>query len=593
MTLHQAEAFGLIGTAVVLFIWGRFRYDLVALAVLFAGVVLGVVPAKKAFEGFSNEITVIIGAALVVSAAVARSGVVERVMRPILPHLRTTQLQVPVLVVSTTLLSMMTKNVGALAIMMPVALQLSRRTGSPISHLLMPMSFGALLGGTVTLIGTSPNIIVSEVRAETFGRPFQLFDFAPVGLTLAALGAVFLSFAYRLLPTDRKGVGGFEAALDANTYVTEAKVPHAIEPKRRTVAALQKLGEAVRVKAILRRGERRSEPADHEEIRPGDVVLLEGEQKSLDQVVSRGKLELAQSDAPVQTEEPTEEVRSLEAVINAGSILIGRSAKRLDLQQQFGVKLLAVSRADGRVTERLRNLRLQEGDVLVLQAGEKSLPEMLRVLGCLPLAERPLHLGGARGSLIPIAILAVAMGLVAFQVLPVSIAFLGAAIFMVAAGSLPMREAYAALDGHVLILIAALVPVSEAVRASGGTELIASAVTPFLSQVPPIAALALLTVTAMVTAPFLHNVPTVLVLGPIAASLAKHLHLNPDPFLMGVAVGAACDFLTPIGHQCNTLVMGPGGYRFADYPRLGAPLSVMVLVVGTLMIAWWWKLAPG
>ena len=224
MTLHQGEAFGLIAIAVGMFAWGRFRYDLVSLGVLLAGVLIGVVPAKRAFDGFSNEIVIIIGAALVVSAAIARSGVVEAAMRPLLPRLRTEQAQVPVLVIITMLISMVTKNVGALAMMMPVALQIARRTGVSPGRLLMPMSFASLLGGLVTLIGTSPNIIVSEVRQQVSGHPFQLFDFAPVGLGLAGLGALFLSFGYRLLPRDRVGSAGFDAALATIDPMTAASL---------------------------------------------------------------------------------------------------------------------------------------------------------------------------------------------------------------------------------------------------------------------------------------------------------------------------------------------------------------------------------
>ena len=591
MTLHQAEAFGLIAVAVGMFAWGRFRYDLVSLGVLLAGVLIGVVPAKRAFDGFSNEIVIIIGAALVVSAGIARSGVVEAAMRPLLPRLKTEQAQVPALVIITMLISMVTKNVGALAMMMPVALQIARNTGVSPGRLLMPMSFASLLGGLVTLIGTSPNIIVSEVRQQVSGHPFQLFDFAPVGLGLAGMGALFLAFGYRLLPKNRVGSAGFDAALATIAYTTEAKVPDDSTHDGESVAALTALAEGSAVTAIIRGSRRLTAIEATTPIKSGDILILSGEQRVLDELIGRAQLELLRDDAPVTVGEPTEEVRSVEAVIGPGSVLIGRSAKRLDLQEQFNVKLIAVSRGETRVTERLRGLRLQEGDVLVLQAGQTKVPDLLQSLGCLPLAERSVKLGGGHRSYVPLAILTVAMVLVALRIVPVTVAFVGAAVAMVAARTLPMREAYGALDGHVLVLIAALVPISEAVRATGGTALIAHALSHGLAGVQPIIVLGALALTAMMCAPFLHNVPTVLVLGPIAAALAKGLGFNPDAFLMAVAVGAACDFLTPIGHQCNTLVMGPGGYRFGDYARLGAPLSILVIVVGVPLIAFIWPLA--
>jgi di/tricarboxylate transporter len=591
LTPHQALSFALLAAAVVLFAWGRFRYDLVSLAVLLAAVLVGVVPADRAFAGFSNEIVVIIASALVVSAAMQRSGVVERALQPILPHLTRESLQVPVLVAATTLLSMVTKNVGALAMLMPVALQVARRTGTAPSRLLMPMSFGSLLGGLVTLIGTSPNIIVSEVRQQVQGRPFELFDFAPVGLGLAALGLVFLSVGYRFLPRQRAGQAELSAALDASGYTAEARVPAEAPVAGRRLADLSALAAGrVKITALLRQGRHATAPLADAEVGPGDAVLLEGEQEAIDQVMSAAKLELAQPRAELERETPAEEIRTVEAVVGARSPLIGLSAKRADLQSRFGVKLLAVGRQGERITEQLRNLILRAGDVLVLRAGERTLPASLAELNLLPLAAREVRLGASHRSLLPAAVLAAAMALVAFRVLPITVAFFGAAVVMAASGAITMREAYDKLDGQVLVLIGALVPVSEAVRASGGTELVAHAISGFLAGVPPLGAVAILMVAAMITAPFLHNVPTVLVLGPLAASVAHDLHLRPEAFLMAVATGAACDFLTPIGHQCNTLVMGPGGYRFTDYPRLGAPLSLLVIVVGAPLILAVWPL---
>ncbi len=590
MTLHQGLAFALIAGAIAAFVWGRFRYDVVSLVVLLVGIVIGVVPVRSAFDGFKSDVVVIIAAALVISAAIARSGVIEALARPIMARLRTEQTVVPVLVGSVTVLSMVTKNVGALAMLMPVAMGAAKRIGSSPSRLLMPLSFASLLGGIVTLVGTSPNIIVSQVREQTLGAPFGMFDFAPVGLCLAAVGAVFLSFAYRILPTDRQGTGGLDQALEAKAYVTEAEVP-ADFPEGRTVADLKLHAHGVQLVGLSINGERTAAPLPDAVLKPGDILILKGEPQALDDAVLAAKLKLTRSEKPTEIADPTEEVRAVEAVVQPGSVLIGRSALRLSLHQQYGVNLLAVSRGGSRVTERLRDLTLKAGDVLVLQAGERSLPHIIQELGLLPLAEREIRLGGLRHQVAPVAILAAAMLLVALGIAPVAIAFFGAAIGVVAVGALPIRDAYRSIDAPVLVLIAALVPVSEAVRSTGGADLVAHALAGVLATVPAVIAIGLILVAAMAAAPFMHNAPTVLVLGPIAVALARSLKLNPDPFLMAVAVGAACDFLTPIGHQCNTLVMGPGGYRFTDYARLGAPLSLMVILVGTPLIAFFWPLA--
>jgi di/tricarboxylate transporter len=591
VTHQQALAFALVLVTIGMFVWGRFRYDVISLVALLASVLLGLTPAAKAFDGFSNDVVVIIACALVVSAGFARSGVIEAILQPVTPHLKGLSTQVPVFVAATALLSMATKNVGALAILMPIALQTARRTGTSPSRLLMPMSFASLLGGLVTLVGTSPNIIVSQVRQDLFGKPFGMYDFAPVGLGLTALGIVFLAFAYRLLPTSRAPAETMDAALAGNAYSTEVDVPEDWTFEKRRIGALHALAEGeVTVTALIRGGKRLSSPHANTRVRPGDRLMMEGAQQALEALISRAKLKLTRADHPVAKEESREEIRVVEAVVNPGSQLVSESAQRLDLHGEHGVNLLAVSRSGYRLRQSLRSVRFRVGDIVMLQGGERALPGALKTLGLLPLAERQVRLGGIRRVLAPVAILATTMLAIAFHMIPVAVAFFAAAVAMVAVGGLRMREAYASLDGPVLVLIAALIPVGEAIHRTGGADLVAGWLSHALGSAPPLLSLGAIMLLAMISAPFMHNAPTVLVFGPIAAGLAQRLGYNPDAFLMAVAVGAASDFLTPIGHQCNTLVMAPGGYRFSDYPRLGAPLSVAVLIIGSLLIAAVWPL---
>jgi di/tricarboxylate transporter len=592
VTLQQGLSFGLIGATVVLFIWGRWRYDLIALGALAVGVVFGLIPIESAFDGFSNDIVVIIASALVLSAAIARSGLVDHLMAPLLPHLKDERTQVPVLATITTLLSMATKNVGALALMMPSALRIARNTEVSPSRLLMPMSFGSLVGGLAVLVGTSPNIIVSEVRQEALGKSFKMFDFMPVGGTLAVMAIVYLAFAYRLLPKDRTAAIDLDAALAANAYVTEVTVPDDWSFEQSRIADLQKsAGNAVVVVALLRGRKRLASPHPNRKILPGDVLLLEGQHEALDELIVKARLKLTDADRPIVMDEPTDEVRVVEAVIGAQSDLIGQTAKSLTLNDAYGVNLLGVSRAGYRMAGRLATVRMKAGDILVLQGAEQLLPGALQALGCLPLAEREVRLGGLRHALLPTAILAVAMGLVATGVLPVAAGFFAGAVLVVATGALRMREAYAALDAPVLVLVAALIPVSDTVQASGGTDLIAAWLSGAFHGLPPLLTLTAMMAVSMAATPFLNNAATVLIVAPIGLGLAKHLGLSPDPFLMAVAVGAGSDFLTPVGHQCNTLVLGPGGYRFGDYARLGAPLTVLILLVAPSLIVLVWPFA--
>ena len=590
MNAAQALSFAIVAGAVVAFASGRFRYDVVSVFALLIAIVTGDVPAKQAFTGFTSDVVVVIACALIASAAIQRSGVIEATIRPVVSRLKSARSQVPVMAGATAILSILTKNVGALAILMPTAIRLGKDEKSSASSLLMPMSFLSLLGGLVTLVGTSTNIIVSQVRQETLGKPFQMFDFAPVGLVLTAIGLVFVSFGWRLLPRNRRGRVGLDEVTSDADYATEALLPPEWPKELATIADL-KLGDDVRVTGIVDSAGKRSKAAADTELGAGQILLLRGDDDALSQVFARLPIRGTREAKEVQTEDANEELRSIEAVIQPRSPLIGHSAGRADLQEQHGVKLLGVNRGRQHISERLRDVTFRAGDMLLLQAGEKALPELMRTLGLLPLAEREVRLGKRRHRLLPVLILAGAIVLVAFKLLPVAPAFFMAAVLMVVVRSLSMREAYGALEPEVLVLIGALTPLSEAVQRTGGTALIAQGLDHLLTGAPPLLVLGALMVTAMACSPFLHNAPTVLVLGPIGVAVANGLHLNPDPFLMAVATGAGCDFLTPVGHQCNTLVMGPGGYRFGDYWRLGLPLSFIVILVGTPLIAWVWPLA--
>ena len=590
MTAHQALSFAIIGGAILCFASGRFRYDVVSLTALLIALVLGVVPAKHAFSGFTGDVVIVIASALVISAAIARSGVIELLIRPVTAHLQRPRSQVPVLAGATALLSMVTKNVGALAILMPVALRMGRNGKSSPAALLMPMSFLSLLGGLVTLVGTSTNIIVSQVREEMLGKPFAMFDFAPVGLVLTALGLVFVSFGWRLLPRDRQGRADLGEITSRATYSTEARIADALPAGTATIADL-KLGEdKVQARAmILPDGSRRRTLADMQLV-PGAALILEGDDGALDRVFARTPLDPERDKNDVGKETPDEEMRTIEAVVQLDSPLIGQTAERTRMEDRYGVQLLGVGRNGERIVDRLRDISFRGGDLLILRAGESALPDMMGRLCLLPLAERNVKMGARRARGLRALILGGAMTRVAPGRARVAAAFFGAAVTMVVVGALSIREAYQSLEPEVLVLIGALTPLSEAVRESGGTDLIAHLLVGQLHVLPAIGALGAMMLVAMACSPFLHNAPTVLVLGPIAVSVATGLGLRPDAFLMAVAVGAGCDFVTPIGHQCNTLVMAPGGYRFGDYWRLGLPLSVLVLGVGTPLIAAVWPM---
>lgn len=587
MTGPQLLSLLVIGLMMVGFLSARLRYDLVAVIALLAAVAVGVVPAEAAFSGLSDDIVVIVASALVVSGAIARSGILEVALQRLAPSIDRPRAQLVALVVSVTLLSAFVKNIGALAIMMPIAFQMARTSAVSPSMFLMPMAFGSLLGGLMTQIGTSPNIIVSGIRQDLTGTPFSMFDFTPVGAVLAVVGVGFLSLFYWLLPERRKAETTLDEAIDIKNYTTEARITDTSAIVDKTVSRLHKLGGGrAMVTGIIDDSGRRRAPLPDAKLRAGDILLMEGEPDALDKMVSQGGLSLSDR-MPVGSTQDNES-GTVEAVIGQNSSLVGMTAQELALFERTGVNVLAVSRRDKRFTERLGQIRFEYGDVIVLHGDLQRLPELLRELDCLPLVRRSLRLGSIRRGLLPLAILLGAVAATALGMLPVALAFFAAAVLMVLVGALPLRDIYEQLDAPILVMLAALIPVSDSLRATGATDVIATWLSMLASSLPPFGAVTLILVAAMAVTPFLNNAATVLVMAPIAAAFATGLGYKPEAFLMAVAIGAGCDFLTPIGHQCNTLVMGPGGYRFGDYARLGLPLSILVVLVATPMLLLVW-----
>ena len=586
MTLEQTLSMAVLAGTLVLFIWNRLRYDIVAILSLLAALATGVVPMKEAFSGFSDQVVIVVASALVVSAALSRSGLIEQLIRPLAPMMAKPDAQVGILVSMVTVLSAFMKNIGALSIFIPLALNLARRHGTAGSLVLMPLAFGSLIGGLATLIGTSPNIIVSRIREEVAGTPYHMFDFAPVGVGIAVCGVLFLTFGWRLLPKERQTRGRPEDQFRIADYLTEVRVTQGSPLIDSTVNDLEQLysGSAVTVAAVIRDHGHRYIPGEGWVFVEGDILILEGDPDSLKPLMQSARLELAEK---VEASGSQEDLGIAEVVVGPTSPLVGTSLERSDLRARHGIAVLAVSRGGRHFVSRLRTMVPKIGDVLVIEGEESALPRIIADLGCLPLAQRNLRLGREK-MLAPALILAVAMAAIGFELVPVSVGFFAAAAAMLLVGVISPRDAYDAIEWPIIVMLAALIPVSDAIQQTGASEVIAGWLRAAAQGMPPSGAVALMMVTAMILTPFLNNAATVLVMAPIAASLARQLGLSIDPFLMAVAIGAACDFLTPIGHQCNTLVMGPGGYRFGDYWRLGLPLTLIVVAVGVPLILLFW-----
>lgn len=595
MTYEQMASVAILGLALLLFAWGRLRYDLVALVALFVGVVAGVVPARAAFEGFGHPAVVTVAAVLVLSRGLSDSGATAIVAHALQPLFRLRLAHIASLSGVAAALSGFMNNVGALALLMPVAIRSAKDAKRSASLLLMPLAFGSILGGLITLIGTPPNIIVATYRAEAFGEPFYMFDFTPVGVVVALAGLLFVAlFGWRLIPLRRPAEGGSAEAFGMEEYLAEARVVEGSPAVGQTVRQLDPLIGDIDVHIVgLIRDERVFPAAPRfARLAEGDILLMEAAPDALKDALEALGLEIVDASAPMAGLLESDDVELIEAVVADGSRLENRTVQAARLQQRHGVNLLAVSRQGRPHRGRLGNFRFAAGDVLLLQGEAERIHDVVAAIGCLPLAARGLSQFGGRPQtpFIATGLFAGAIAVAALGLLPIAVALMGAALGMVLLGILHVRQIYEAVDWSVIVLLGALIPLGAALEASGATQLAADFVAGFATDLPPWLTLAVILVVTMTVSDILNNAATAVVMAPLAASVAQALGVNPDAYLMAVAVGASCAFLTPIGHQNNTLVMGPGGYRFGDYWRMGLPLEIIIVAVSVPAILTFWPL---
>ncbi|PZO85419.1 MAG: SLC13 family permease [Micavibrio aeruginosavorus] len=588
MTQDQMLTFGIIAITVVLFIWNKWRYDIVALASLFAAVVVGIVPASEAFSGFAEPVVVTVACILVISAAISQSGFIDYALRAMNVVVDHRNLQVILLVTMVMILSAFINNVGAIAVFLPIAIAFAKKVGRSPSDFLMPMAFGSLLGGLVTLIGTPPNLLISDIRKQFVGEPYELFDFAYVGLAICVAGLAYLAVSWRFLP-NRRGQTAPEDRFSIEDYVSEVTVTEGSTIIDKTIREVENAIEGdLSIIGLLRSGYRTLAPSGRLKVREGDVLIVRSDPAVLKNLVDSGKVQLTGSKETEGLSLVSDDVGTYEAVVMADSELIGMNAREMQLRKRFAVNLLAVRQSDVKRQNRLHNVRFSEGDVIVLQGSLDAMSETLKELGCLPLAERNLQLGRPKFMMMPVLIMAGAILLSVMDILPLSVSFLGGVLLIAILRIMRPNEIYGSIDVPVIILLGALMPVAEAMQTTGGAELIAKAVSDLTQGLPAYGVLSVVMIATMIVTPFLNNGATVLLMAPIAANLAKNLDLGVDAFLMAVAIGASCDFLTPVGHQSNTLVMGPGGYKFTDYWKQGLPLTILVVLISVPILIWAW-----
>jgi di/tricarboxylate transporter len=591
LTIDQWLIFGTLLSTLFLFIIGKWRYDVVALLALLIVVLTGLIPIERAFTGFSNPAVVTVAAVLVLSRGLQNSGIVD-VIGQYLSRLKGgVTIQLAALTGIVAVLSAFMNNVGALALLLPVTIQLARKKGISPSVLLMPIAFASLLGGMTTLIGTPPNIIVASFRQQTGVEPFRMFDFTPVGIGVAIAGLLFIVLVgWRLIPI-RRGQAESNELFEIEQYLTEIRIPEESSLVDRRLSELNTIAETkVTVVGMVRDGERRMAPGAQTKFKVKDILIISADTENLENLVSNTKVELVGSEPIGVADLESDEVGLLEAVITPNSLMVGGTAVSLNLRARYGINLLAVSRQGARLSTRLDRIRFRMGDVLLLQGYSATLREVLATLGCLPLAQRTLRIGQPRRILLSLAVFGTALGLAAVGVLPAQVAFVAAVVVMVIVRLISLREAYESIDWPIIILLGAMIPVGEALDRTGGAQLIADGLLRIGNNMPAVVTLAIILIGTMFLSDLVNNAAAVVLMAPIGINLAVGLGTPVDPFLMAITIGASCAFLTPIGHQSNTLVMGPGGYKFGDYWRMGLLLEVIVVLVAIPLILIFWPI---
>lgn len=587
---EQLIVITILAVALILFVWERWRYDVVALLALLAVTLTGIIPAQEAFIGFGHPAVVTVAGVLVISRALINSGAVDLLARYVLQVGNRPTVQVGVLSTVTAFCSAIMNNVAAVALLMPLGIQMARKVGRSPSLLLMPLAYSSLLGGMLTLIGTPPNIVIATYRDNIGAGSFGMFDFAPVGLGIVGVNLLYLSLVgWRLVP-ERKGQASREAIFQIKDYLTEVRVPEKsplLGQRLREISAFSE-GDVI-VTGLLRDKHRSLMPTGYTILQNEDILIVQADSASLKTFLDETGLELVASKS-LSDLATSEEISVLEAVVTPQSVMVGKTVRNLRLRQQQNINLLAIARQGAPLRKRIRNIRFEAGDVLLLQGQADTLYESVAALECLPLAERNLRIGQTRRIVLAIAIFATAIIATVLGLAAIQIAIMAAAVAMVLAGLISLREAYDSIEWPIIILLGAMMPVAEALERTGGADWIATQLLRLAGDAHPAVALGIVLVGSMILTPLVNNAAAALLMAPIAVGIAQGLNVSPDAFLMAAAVGVSCDFLTPIGHQSNTLVMGPGGYKFSDYARVGLPIELLVIVTGIPLLLFFWPL---
>jgi di/tricarboxylate transporter len=581
-----------LGATFILFVLNKVRYDFVALGALVTLVFLGIIPSEEMFSGFADTAVITIVGIFVFSKGLVNSGLIDYISNKVLGLSKKPGIELFILMVLTVLLSGFINNIAAISLMVPIALRIAKTHKMAPSIFLLPLAFSSLLGGLSTSIGTPANIIISAERAKIVGEPFSLFDFAFVGYPLAILGVLFSLFiGWHLLPKRRKG--GLENELfEIKDYVAEVMIsPESLCADKNLYSTKSPTAKNIHILKLIRDDETVESPSQYEILRVGDILLLQSDSEMLETFLDEMKLQLIGTKA-ISEELLTvdDEIETMEVVVEHNSSVIGKSFRELDIRSVYGINLLAVARENETIYTRLADTIFKAGDVLLLRGKADTLSEAIKSLGVLPLRAHDLHIGEPKQIVLALFITVGVILSSSLLLVPVHLAFILAVMTMVMTGILRIQQVYNAIEWKIVVLIGSLITIGHAFEATGSANYVAHILLENLENLSPLLIIGSMLLLVTLISNTVDGVAVAVVFAPIAILLAAGLDASPDPFLMAVSIGASTGLLTPFGAQPNALVMTPGGYKFSDYTKAGGLLSIIIVLVATPLILYFWPL---
>jgi di/tricarboxylate transporter len=576
MNFEQAAILLLLAGMLVVFAFDRIRMEVVALAGLAIGLALGLVAPADAFSGFSNPAFVTVVEILLIVQVLGRSGILDPLARRIPEVARTETGILAILCALTAGISVFMNNIGALALMIPVATSVCRVSGLDQRRIMMPVSFAALLGGLCSIIGTPANLIVSNQLAAATGEGFAFFDYAWVGVPAAIAGLL------ALLVWPRRVLGFAPAGpkrlppQSFRTVVSEVEIGADSPLVGTTVDQID-----ASVHAIRRAGAGLFFQRPDTRLEAGDVLLVKMDLPRLETWLAEGRVRLSEV-----RREPAGSER-VEAVIMPESTLVGSRIGALEGLRSREIRVIAVAMQTPRIEGSLADLQLSIGDVLYLAGDRQAIADAVDEAEILPLWPKPEEAASERRWR-PTVVFAAGVAIAAFNIVPPELAFGLVTLILAGAGDLNLRKGLAELDWPILIMLAAMIPLGFAVETTGAALVMADGLMSVVPPENPMAISAAMLALAVAITPFVNNASTAIVLGPIAIGVASAVGMPPEPLLIAVALGASVDFLTPIGHHNNTIVMGIAGYRFIDFPKIGWPVTIAVSLIALVAIFAFW-----